>query len=234
MSSSALAAACQAALGEMLSAITITPQDQVILTVYSTNLIAAMQALRTGRGLYFDMLIDIAGVDYLEYGKADWSVSKATGRGFSRGVEKDIESDSDNNLSKEIPQRFAVVYQLLSIGLNQRVCVKTFVDNDLLLIPSVVSVWQSANWYEREVFDLFGILFDGHPDLRRILTDYEFVGHPFRKDFPLIGHVEMRYDAKQKRVVYEPVSIEPRTLVPKTIRHNHPVETRVETGKSVV
>jgi NADH-quinone oxidoreductase subunit C len=158
--------------------------------------------------------------------------TEATGEGFSRGVEKGIQSEAP--VTEKISNRFAVVYQLLSIGLNQRVCVKTFVDNDLLLIPSVVSVWQSANWYEREVFDLFGILFDGHPDLRRILTDYEFVGHPFRKDFPLIGHVEMRYDAKQKRVVYEPVSIEPRTLVPKTIRHSHPVDTHVETGKGVV
>jgi NADH-quinone oxidoreductase subunit C len=232
MSSTALAAACQAALGEMLSSVVITPQDQVVLIVYSMELVSAMQVLRNGRGLFFDMLIDIAGVDYLEYGKSDWLTTEATGEGFSRGVEKGIQSEAP--VTEKISNRFAVVYQLLSIGLNQRVCVKTFVDNDLLLIPSVVSVWQSANWYEREVFDLFGILFDGHPDLRRILTDYEFVGHPFRKDFPLIGHVEMRYDAKQKRVVYEPVSIEPRTLVPKTIRHSHPVDTHVETGKGVV
>lgn len=212
MSSSAtLAAACQAALGEMLSSIVITPQDQVLLTVYSTELLAAMQALRNGRGLLFDMLIDIAGVDYLEYGKSEWSTTEASGQGFSRGVE-------EKGQASQFPSRFAVVYQLLSVALNQRVCVKTFVDNELLLLPSVIPVWQSANWYEREIFDLFGILFDGHPDLRRLLTDYEFVGHPFRKDFPLIGHVEMRYDAKQKRVVYEPVSIEPRTLAPKTIR----------------
>ena len=229
MSSTALAAACQAVLGEMLSSVVITPQEQVVLTVYSTELVSVMQALRNGRGLFFDMLIDIAGVDYLEYGKSDWLTTDATGEGFSRGVETDAQSEAI-----QFPSRFAVVYQLLSIGLNQRVCVKTFVDNDLLLIPSVISVWQSANWDERDVFDLFGILFDGHPDLRRILTDYEFVGHPFRKDFPLIGHVEMRYDAKQKRVVYEPVSIEARTLVPKTIRHSHPTEAHVETGKGVV
>jgi len=226
MSSTALAAACQAALGEMLSSVVITPQDQVMLILYSTELVSAMQILRNGRGLFFDMLIDISGVDYLEYGKSDWSTTEASGEGFSRGVEEGIQSEA--LVIEKMPNRFAVVYQLLSIGLNQRVSVKVFVDNDLLLIPSVISVWQSANWYEREAFDLFGILFDGHPDLRRILTDYEFVGHPFRKDFPLIGHVEMRYDAKQKRVVYEPVSIAPRTLVPKTIRHSHPLEMHVE------
>ncbi|MEY3183156.1 MAG: hypothetical protein RLZ35_1141 [Pseudomonadota bacterium] len=235
MSSTAIAAACQAALGRMLSDITITPQDQVVLTVYSAELVPAMQALRNGRGLLFDMLVDIAGVDYLAYGKSEWMTSnEATAEGFSRGVESNIASEVTFEPTPQIPYRFAVVYQLLSVKLNQRVRVKTFVDSECLLVPSVIPVWQSANWYEREVFDLFGILFDGHPDLRRILTDYEFVGHPFRKDFPLIGHVEMRYDAKQKRVVYEPVSIEPRTLVPKTIRHSHPTEAHIEAGKGVV
>ena len=115
--------------------------------------------------------------------------------------------------------RFAAVYHLLSITNNQRLRIRVFAENDNMpVIPSVISVWASADWYEREAFDLFGILFAGHPDLRRILTDYGFVGHPFRKDFPLIGHVEMKYDAEQKRVIYQPVTIEPRVLVPRVIR----------------
>jgi len=114
-----------------------------------------------------------------------------------------------------------VVYHLLSIKHNHRIRLRTFALGEPPMVPSVIELWNSANWYEREVFDLFGILFEGHPDLRRILTDYGFIGHPFRKDFPLIGNVEMRYSAKDQRVVYEPVSIEPRILVPKTIRHDH-------------
>ena len=119
-------------------------------------------------------------------------------------------------------ERFAVIYQLLSIQNNDRLTLKLFCENnDFPVVPSVTSIWNSADWYERECFDLFGIAFDGHPDLRRILTDYGFVGHPFRKDFPLSGHVEMKYDEEQKRVVYQPVSIEPRVLVPRVIRKDH-------------
>jgi NADH-quinone oxidoreductase subunit C len=226
MSASSLLAACQTALGDRLSEVAITPQQQVLLTVPLQHLVSVMQILRDDEALQFDMLIDIAGVDYLDYGQSEWSTTEATGQGFSRGVEEQLR-EKNVAINAAFPARFAVVYQLLSIALNQRVCVKVFVAEELLLVPSVMSIWQSANWYEREVFDLFGLLFEGHPDLRRILTDYEFIGHPFRKDFPLIGHVEMRYDAKQKRVIYEPVSIEPRTLVPKTIRHDHSTETGV-------
>jgi NADH-quinone oxidoreductase subunit C len=123
------------------------------------------------------------------------------------------------------PARFAVVYHLLSVSLNQRLRLKVFCLNESApIIDSVTSVWASADWYEREAFDLFGLLFRGHPDLRRLLTDYGFIGHPFRKDFPLIGNVEVRYDPEKGRVVYEPVSIEPRTLVPKVIRNDHRYE----------
>jgi NADH-quinone oxidoreductase subunit C len=122
--------------------------------------------------------------------------------------------------------RFAAVYHLLSVTHNVRLRVKTFLDADRPIVDSVIGIWPSANWFEREAFDLFGILFTGHPDLRRILTDYGFIGHPFRKDFPLIGHVEMRYDPEQQRVVYQPVSIEPRTLVPRVIRE----DSRYEQG----
>ncbi len=171
--------------------------------------------LRDGDGLRFRQLVDLCGVDYLDYGRVDWETSEtATGHGFSRGVQ----SRTDAGAAHEGP-RFAVVYHLLSHELNQRLRVRCAAPGDPPIVASVRDVWNSADWYEREAFDLFGILFDGHPDLRRILTDYGFVGHPFRKDFPLTGEVEMRYDPGRRRVVYEPVSIEPRTLVPKVIRH---------------
>ncbi|WP_455198073.1 NADH-quinone oxidoreductase subunit C, partial [Kaarinaea lacus] len=154
------------------------------------------------------------GVDYLAYGLAEWETSSATGSGFSRGVEhKEIAHQAG-----EDRPRFAVVYHLLSIKHNCRLRVKAMLSESNPVIDSVIDIWNSVNWFEREAFDLFGIMFDGHPDLRRILTDYGFIGHPFRKDFPLIGNVEMRYDANRQRVIYEPVSIEPRTLVPKVIR----------------
>lgn len=137
-------------------------------------------------------LIDLCGVDYLEYGNGTW-----------RG------------------RRFAVVYHLLSIRHNHRIRVRTFVEGEPPLVDSVVDIWNSANWYEREAFDLFGIVFDGHPDLRRILTDYGFIGHPFRKDFPISGNVEMRYDPEQGRVIYQPVTVEPRMMVPRVIRDDH-------------
>lgn len=171
----------------------------------------------------FDQLIDLCGVDYLAYGKAEWDVTTASAAGFSRAVQADDlfdfeESDAAPEFSGK---RFAVVIHLLSVSKNMRIRVRTFCDdNDFPVIASLVGVWNAVNWYEREAFDLFGIMFEGHPDLRRILTDYGFVGHPFRKDFPLIGQVEMRYDAEKQRVVYEPVSIEPRTLVPRVIRQD--------------
>ncbi|MFT5176807.1 MAG: NADH-quinone oxidoreductase subunit C, partial [Gammaproteobacteria bacterium] len=165
----------------------------------------------------FAQLVDLCGVDYLDYGRADWETSETTTSvGFSRGVQRRIYDEQDAGREG----RFAVVYHLLSHELNQRVRVRSMLTGEPPRVDSVVDIWPGANWFEREAFDLFGILFAGHPDLRRLLTDYGFIGHPFRKDFPLIGEVEMRYDPDKGRVVYEPVSIEPRTLVPKVIRHD--------------
>ncbi len=174
-------------------------------------------ALRDEAVFRFEQLIDLCGVDYLTYGQAEWTTTRATSTGFSRGVDR---LAPQRKLGA--PRRFSVVYHLLSLTHNLRLRLKVYCpDDDYPIVPSVTSIWPSANWFEREAFDLFGVLFDGHPDLRRILTDYGFVGHPFRKDFPLSGEVEMRYDPIEKRVVYEPVSIAPRTLVPKVIRDDN-------------
>lgn len=171
----------------------------------------------------FEELMDLAGVDYSDYGVGEWATEAASDQGFSRGVEPKTAArfsfEEPAPAKKARGKRFAVAYQLLSVSKNVRLRLKAYCeDDDFPRMASVVDVWNSSNWYEREAFDLFGILFDGHPDLRRILTDYGFVGHPLRKDFPLIGHVEMRYDPEQARVIYEPVSIEPRVNVPKVIR----------------
>jgi NADH-quinone oxidoreductase subunit C len=177
-------------------------------------------ALRNEAEYGFEMLVDVCGVDYLNYGSDEWTTESATGTGFSRGVEREpvILDESD----EFDPRRFAVVYHLLSIQHNMRLRLRAFTGSDNPpMIQSVVDIWNGANWFEREVFDLYGILFIGHPDLRRILTDYGFVGHPFRKDFPLIGNVEVIYDADKGRVAYQPVSIEPRTLVPRVIRDDN-------------
>ncbi len=177
-------------------------------------------ALRNEGEFGFEMLVDVCGVDYLNYGSDEWVTSSATGTGFSRGVEREpvILDESD----EFDPKRFAVVYHLLSIQHNFRLRLRAYTGTDNPpMIGSVVDIWNGANWFEREVFDMFGILFIGHPDLRRILTDYGFVGHPFRKDFPLIGNVEVSYDAEKGRVAYQPVSIEPRTLVPRVIRDDN-------------
>lgn len=213
----ALLTKIQAQLGDMVK--TNIEYAQLILDVESKNLIACSKILRDHADLQFTQLIDLCGVDYLEYGISSWATDSASDQGFSRGVAVDQFSTEQES---RFPARFAVVYQLLSVTHNQRVRLRCFLTNKPLIIPSVMQLWPAADWYEREAFDLFGIEFDGHPDMRRILTDYGFVGHPFRKDFPLIGEVEMRYDATQAKVVYEPVSIEPRTLVPKVITHAGP------------
>jgi NADH-quinone oxidoreductase subunit C len=164
--------------------------------------------------------MDVAGLDWLGYGQDEWSTGRATATGFSRGVDQDVGA-----LNTGGRPRFAAVYHLLSVSTNRRLRLRAACpDDDMPRVPSLVPVWPSANWFEREAFDLFGIVFDGHPDLRRILTDYGFIGHPFRKDFPLIGNVEVRYDPAKQRVIYQPVSIEPRTLVPKVIRDDHRYE----------
>lgn len=168
----------------------------------------------------FEQLIDVCGVDYLTYGKAEWVTEAATGSGFSRGVMREPVILDEAEFFE--PRRFAVVYHLLSIQNNARLRLRVFTgENNPPVVKSVVEIWNSANWFEREAFDLFGILFEGHPDLRRVLTDYGFIGHPFRKDFPLSGNVEVHYDAEKGRVAYKPVSIEPRTLVPKVIREDN-------------
>jgi len=164
---------------------------ELTIVVPSAKILETCKRLRDE--FAFEQLMDLCGVDYLAYRK------EARGEGWAG-------------------PRFAVVYHLQSIKENRRLRVRTFVEQDVPLLDSVVSIWDSANWYEREAFDLFGIVFDGHPDLRRILTDYGFIGHPFRKDFPISGHVEMRYDENKRRVVYEPVSIQPRVNVPRVIR----------------
>ena len=189
---------------------------QVTVEIDPANLRSVCLALRDEKEFAFGQLTDVCGVDYLDYGRADWETSEtATSDGFSRGVEQRVERQEEADIS-----RYAVVYHLLSHTHNQRLRLKVRAPGDPPCVDSVVDIWNSANWFEREAFDLYGILFDGHPDLRRILTDYGFIGHPFRKDFPLIGEVEVRYDPEKKRVIYEPVSIEPRTLVPRVIRHD--------------
>ena len=188
--------------------------------VEPADLLAVCRTLRDAPELKFEMLMDVAGVDYLHFGRDEWQTISATRSGFSRGrVARTSAPDPD------MPRRFGVVYQLLSITHNRRLRLRVkCLDTQEPVVDSVIDVWNSANWFEREAFDLFGILFRGHPDLRRILTDYGFIGHPFRKDFPLIGNVEVQYDPDKKRVVYQPVSIVPRVLVPKVIRHDHRYE----------
>ena len=226
----ALAEAIEGTLGERAERLSVALNaGQLAYAIEPGVLLECCRALRDDERLRFEMLIDLCGVDYLVYGRDEWQTESATASGFSRGVfrESDIPSerdDRDDTLYR--PQRrFAVAYQLLSIAHNHRVRLRTFCpDDDLPVLDSVTGIWSSADWYEREAFDLYGILFRGHPDLRRLLTDYGFIGHPFRKDFPLVGNVEMRYDPEKGRVVYEPVSIEPRTLVPKVIRDDHRYE----------
>jgi NADH-quinone oxidoreductase subunit C len=182
-------------------------------------LLSVCKSLRDAADLKFEMLMDLAGVDYQEFRKDQWETEEATRTGFSRGRLYQEE------LVPPAPvggARFAVAYQLLSISHNERLRLRAQCENDAEpVVDSVVDVWASANWFEREAFDLYGILFRGHPDLRRILTDYGFIGHPFRKDFPLSGNVEVRYDPDKKRVVYQPRTIEPRVLVPKVIREDN-------------
>ena len=193
--------------------------EQWTLILDKKDILSSAKILRDD--FVFDTLIDLCGVDYLVFGQAEWKVN-ASSSGFGR-AKFDI-NDQPNNIqlaqstNSHHPERFSVVYHLLSVANNQRLRVKIYVPEEDLFIDSVVSVWASADWYEREAFDLFGLLFEGHEDLRRILTDYGFVGHPLRKDFPMIGEVEMRYDNTLGKVIYEPVSIEPHVNVPKVIR----------------
>ena len=194
---------------------------ELTAVVDASMLLPVMKQLRTHADFAFDTLIDVCGVDYLHYGLAQWETDAASANGFSRAVSRRLLDRPDDNIdTSNTPhkQRFAVVYHLLSTTKNHRLRVKVYLNEAQPTVASVTTIWRSADWFEREAYDMFGILFDGHPDLRRVLTDYGFIGHPFRKDFPVSGHVEMRYDATQQKVIYEPVDIEPRTLVPKVIR----------------
>jgi NADH-quinone oxidoreductase subunit C len=210
-----LAARVTAALGDRACLYTSLP-DELAIEVASDKLLEVAGMLRDDPQLRFELLMDLAGVDYLDYGRAEWRTNSATATGFSRGVNRTAPHTLAGN------KRYAVVSQLLSLTYNQRLRLRVWAEDvEDPMVDSLTGVWASAEWFEREAFDLFGILFRGHPDLRRILTDYGFIGHPFRKDFPLIGNVEVRYDPQLQRVVYEPVSIEPRTLVPRVIRHDN-------------
>lgn len=187
-----LESALRNALGDDLQSIAVA-LGEVTISVRAASYLSAMRILRDHTDLRFEELIDLCGVDYLTYGDGIWEGA-----------------------------RFAVVSHLLSIVHNWRLRVRVSApDDEMPVVASVTDVWSAANWYEREAFDFFGILFDGHNDLRRILTDYGFIGHPFRKDFPVSGYVEMRYDPDQKRVIYQPVTIEPREIIPRVIREEH-------------
>ena len=182
--------------------------NELTLVISSEDIIEVCQKLKDE--FQFEILMDLCGIDYLTYGESDWN-GNASSSGFGRARQAQKSTNQKN-------QRFGVVYHLLSVSSNQRLRVKALLSSENLMIQSVTKIWNCADWFEREAFDLFGILFENHNDLRRILTDYGFVGHPLRKDFPMIGEVEMRYDEELGRVVYEPVSIEPNVNVPRVIR----------------
>ena len=190
--------------------------DELTYEVGADKLLEVARALRDEKAFKFEQLMDVCGVDYLGHGQDEWRTESSTRTGFSRGVRRGLPQASG------MPERrFAVVYHLLSVSRNERIRLRAYCKgSEPPVVDSVVGIWASAAWFEREAFDLYGILFDGNPDLRRLLTDYGFVGHPFRKDFPLSGNVEVKYDPEKKRVVYQPVSIAPRTLVPRVIRHD--------------
>ena len=206
----------------------VLPRQEITVDVEPADWPMAALALRDEFG--FQQLVDLCGVDYLSYGSDEWD-TEVSSEGYSRGVEgkgngRFAWGEAPNGAADAPGRRFAAVAHLLSCSNNQRVRLRTFAQNDdLPVVASLTPVWRGSNWFEREAFDLFGIIFEGHPDLRRILTDYGFVGHPFRKDFPLIGNVEVRYDAERKRVIYEPVTIEPRVLVPRVIRDDARYQT---------
>jgi NADH-quinone oxidoreductase subunit C len=213
----ALAAKVDAQLQDRVRRVPAPRGELAYELVDAANLLAVCRAVRDAPDLKFEMLMDVSGIDYLHYGLDEWQTSSATRSGFSRGRVARPDKPDPN-----MPGRFGVVYNLLSITHNHRLRLRVRCpDSQEPVVDSVVEIWASANWFEREAFDLYGIIFRGHPDLRRILTDYGFIGHPFRKDFPLIGNVEVKYDTEKKRVVYQPVSIVPRVLVPKVIRHDH-------------
>ena len=195
--------------------------DILTIKIHKDSLLNVMSTLKNNKELDFIQLTDICAVDYFTYGETEWGTKEATSTGYSRGIKpsshgriKFEHKKTKNNMDN----RFCIVYHLLSISNNNRIRVKIYLSDEPPIIKSLTSLWPAANWYEREAFDLFGILFEEHPDLRRLLTDYGFIGHPFRKDFPLTGNIQIRYDPTLKRIIQEPVDIVPRVLVPKVIR----------------
>jgi len=216
-----LSRAIAAALPEKIHAVP-NHTGELTYEAPADQLLEAAAVLRDAPHLKFEMCMDVCGVDYLEHGRAEWKTQDATTSGFSRGVSRWAVPDGTCPDAVVAGRRFAVVYHLLSISLNQRLRLRVFCPDDVEpMVDSVSGIWAGVDWFERETFDMFGILFKGHPDLRRLLTDYGFIGHPFRKDFPLSGNVEVRYDPEKGRVVYQPVTIDPRVLVPKVIRHDN-------------
>ncbi|TXK65746.1 NADH-quinone oxidoreductase subunit C [Alkalisalibacterium limincola] len=213
----------RARFGERVEHVMIA-NGETTLVVRPGDWVDVARVLRDDPDFHFEQLVDLCGVDYLGFGQVEWDTVDVTSEGFSRGVEGQGPGRFDwagRPRPGHVERRFAVVVHLLSIRHNRRLRLRAFCEDDALpVIGSLIDLWPGVNWFEREAFDLFGILFEGHPDLRRILTDYGFIGHPFRKDFPLIGNVEVRYDAEKGRVVYEPVSIEPRVGVPRVVRHD--------------
>ena len=190
------------------------------------NFLEVMSLLQSNDKSKFEVLVDIIAIDYSDYELTEWNAKNANNKGYSRGIRKDSSGrytySSTKTHHNQPVKRFALIYNLLSISSNIRLYVKFYCESDSNpSIPSAVKIWSSANWYEREAYDLFGIVFEGHPDLRRLLTDYGFIGHPLRKDFPLIGNVEVNYDINKERVVYQPVTIKPRVTIPKVIRPNN-------------
>lgn len=200
-------------------------EDKNTVVFEEENLIEVMTLFHENDLLQFEILIDIIAVDYSDFGISEWNAKNANNKGYSRGITKDSSGRYTYETSKknhnQPKKRFAAIYNLLSVTSNFRLNVKFYCnEDDTPSLSSVTSIWSSADWYEREAYDLLGIVFTGHPDLRRLLTDYGFIGHPLRKDFPLIGNVEVNYDLDKERVVYQPVTIKPRVLIPKVIRGN--------------
>ena len=203
-----------AALAEIEAVEATVARGELTIEVSKDKLIQFCQILRDNQELAFDTIIDVCGVDYSGYGVAKDGIVKA--------------SDVRSKTSKNCKTRYASVYHLLSVKNNHRIRVRTWLDDDFPIVDSVVPLWSGANWFEREAFDLVGILYSGHPDLRRILTDYGFIGHPLRKDFPVVGQVEMRYDANKQRVIYEPVTMKERVIIPRIIRDDNRYAERMQ------
>ena len=209
--------------GNELLKFKFTIEDDDIVIFENEKFLEVMSVLQNNKSLKFETLIDIVAVDYSDYEISEWNAKNANNKGYSRGVKKDSSGrytyESSKTHFNQPKKRFGIIYNLLSVSSNTRLKVKFYCEDDTNpSLPTATTIWASANWYEREAYDLLGIIFINHPDLRRLLTDYGFIGHPLRKDFPLIGNVEVNYDLEKQRVVYQPVTIKPRVLIPKVIR----------------